>query len=74
MNANTNKYLLSEFEGKIGIQMQNWRFYYDANSKKPVDLYNLTTDPKEKTNLIKDKKEKLSEFMNLVKKLNIKFN
>ncbi len=74
VNANTNKYLLSEFEGKIGIQMQNWRFYYDANSKKPVDLYNLTTDPKEKTNLIKDKKEKLSEFMNLVKKLNIKFN
>lgn len=73
-NGVRNKYLLSEFEGKIGIQMQDWRYYYDVKDKKSVGLYNLAEDKKEQKNLIEGNKAKEDEFLNLVKGLNLPLN
>ena len=73
-NAATNKYLLGEFGGNLGIQQKNWRFYYSIPSKTSLKLYDLDADPKEKRNLIKDNETKRGEFLDIVKKLNISFN
>ncbi len=50
-NAKRNKLLRSELYSLVALQMQNWRFYYDKQNKTPNELYNLTTDPQEKTNV-----------------------
>jgi len=73
-NAVKNKFLLSELKGKSGMQMENWRFYYDFILKRALGLYDLTTDPKEEKNLVSDNNTKTELFLNLIGKLNIPFN
>lgn len=73
-NAATNKYLLSEYNGQLGIQILNWRFYYDFIKKQLIGLYNLDSDPKERKNVALENKEKVKEFLDLMGKLNISFN
>ncbi|PIZ97459.1 MAG: hypothetical protein COX79_02205 [Candidatus Levybacteria bacterium CG_4_10_14_0_2_um_filter_36_16] len=70
-NAVKNEYLLSEFKGMAGIQMQNWRFYYNTKKQTPTGLYDLNSDPVEQNNLLSQNPQKTGEFVNLVNKLNL---
>lgn len=51
INAQKNKFVLSEWKGKSAIQTTEWRLYYDKN-KKPLELYNLLKDPGEQSNIL----------------------
>jgi len=59
----TNKYVRSELNTLVGIQDQNWRFYYD---QRPLELYDLTVDPQEQNNVISLYPEKVSQFLKLL--------
>lgn len=72
-NEVKNEYLLSEFNGIAGVQMDNWRFYYRIKEKKPLKLYNLDADPLEKNNIISQNRMMREEFLKLMDKLNISY-
>jgi len=70
-NTTINKYLLSEFKGMIGIQKDDWRYYYDDIAKKPFGLYFTKNDKYEKNNLQYRDPGKLEEMQKLLDKLNM---
>jgi len=61
--AQTNKYVRSELNTLVGIQDQNWRFYYD---QRPLELYDLMVDPQEQNNVISLYPEKVNQFLKLL--------
>ncbi len=70
-DAPKNSYLLSEFNGEVSIQAQNWRYYYNIRKKNPTGLYNLLADPTEQKNLLSERTIIGNNFKNLVNTLSL---
>lgn len=64
-NPQKNIFLLSEYFNLVGIQKDDWRFYYDKNDKKFTDLYNTKEDPLEQKNLIEKFPKKARDLLDL---------
>lgn len=61
-DTKVNEYVLSEYNGIVSIQDQEWRYYYKANNEEFGELFNIQNDPMETTNL-KNSEPQLSENM-----------